>query len=297
MILVTCCALVVMLDLQISTLCLISFNSLKQRFEVASTESRVVASLDDLQEYSWTVLRELCEDLQQVTIIIKVNQNLQLLQYIKVLFDIRLGQLEPLFQVYVILVWNIQELLTPGTEVLNCFDDVFCVHCYVLHPGAAVVVHILLDLRLALARSRLVDGHLDGLLIVGDHDGAQGRVLGVDLTVVHGPEAMEHQHVLIPLRYIRHLHVGLVSHDVVNGLQSNFRKQFIEWFLMLGFDKPRQEPSLIFGSVHECMCGVPISLYHGKTHRAKLIALLPWLLHYLGTLLHGTLEDGIQVLH
>ena len=55
-----------------------------------------------------------------------------------------------------------------------------------------------LDLGLPLARGRLVDGHLDGLLVVGDHDGAQRAVVRVDLLVVDGPEAVEHQTLLVP---------------------------------------------------------------------------------------------------
>lgn len=55
-----------------------------------------------------------------------------------------------------------------------------------------------LNLTLPLPRGGFIDGHLDGLLIVGDHDGAERGVVGVDLGVVHGPEAVEHQVLLIP---------------------------------------------------------------------------------------------------
>ena len=57
---------------------------------------------------------------------------------------------------------------------------------------------ICLDLGLLLARRRLVDGHLDGLLPVGHHDGPQRRVVGVHLLVVHRPEPMEEQVLLVP---------------------------------------------------------------------------------------------------
>lgn len=42
-----------------------------------------------------------------------------------------------------------------------------------------------LNLGFLLARCRLIDGHLNGLLVVGDHDGAQGTELGVQLLVIH----------------------------------------------------------------------------------------------------------------
>lgn len=53
-------------------------------------------------------------------------------------------------------------------------------------------------MRLLSPRRRLVDGHLDGLFIVGHHYGPQGTVMRVDLLVVYGPEPVEHQALLIP---------------------------------------------------------------------------------------------------
>lgn len=47
-------------------------------------------------------------------------------------------------------------------------------------------------------RCRFIDGHLDGLFIVGHHYGPQWTVVRVDLLVVYGPEPMEHQTLLIP---------------------------------------------------------------------------------------------------
>lgn len=60
-----------------------------------------------------------------------------------------------------------------------------------------------LDLGFLLARCRLIDGHFNGLLIVGDHDGAQGTELGVQLFVIHGPEAVEEQVLLVPAQVTR----------------------------------------------------------------------------------------------
>ena len=85
-----------------------------------------------------------------------------------------------------------------------------------LHASRAVIVHILLDLGLPLSRRGLIDRHLDRLLEVGDHDGPQGGVVGVDLRVVHRPEPVEHQVALVPGGRVLHGQVGLVPHDVVN---------------------------------------------------------------------------------
>ena len=64
-----------------------------------------------------------------------------------------------------------------------------------------------LDLALSLARCRLVDRHLDGFIIVGDHNGAQGGEVSVDLLVIHRPEAVKHQCLFIPAHtHTHHTH-------------------------------------------------------------------------------------------
>lgn len=55
-----------------------------------------------------------------------------------------------------------------------------------------------LNLGFLLAECWLVDRHLNGLFVVGDHNGAQGTELGVQLLVIHRPEAVEEQVLLVP---------------------------------------------------------------------------------------------------
>ena len=86
----------------------------------------------------------------------------------------------------------------------------------VLNSSRAIEVNKLLDLGLLLPRRRLIDRHLDGLLVVGDDHGAEGGVLGVDLRVVHRPEPVEEKVPLVPPRGVVHGELGLVPHDVVD---------------------------------------------------------------------------------
>ena len=86
----------------------------------------------------------------------------------------------------------------------------------VLHSSGAVEVNKLLDLGFLLARSRFINRHLDGLLVVGDDHGAQGGVLRVDLRVVHRPEPVEQQVLLVPPSRVVHGELRLVPHDVVD---------------------------------------------------------------------------------
>ena len=78
-----------------------------------------------------------------------------------------------------------------------------------------------LYLGLSFSRSRFVDRHLDGLLIVGDHDGPQSGILCVHLGVVDGPEAVEHQVVLVPLGGVLHGQVRLVANDMIDYQSSS----------------------------------------------------------------------------
>ena len=75
--------------LQISARSLIQFNTLEKSFEVASPETLMVVSLNDLEEDSWPILHGLREDLQKVPVVIIINQNLQFLQLCQVLLNLQ----------------------------------------------------------------------------------------------------------------------------------------------------------------------------------------------------------------
>ena len=78
-------------------------------------------------------------------------------------------------------------------------DDVVGCHGNVLYPRPAVVVDVLLYLTAATPRCRFVDRHFDRLLVVGDDDRSERRVLRVHRFVVHRPEPMKHQRTLVPV--------------------------------------------------------------------------------------------------
>lgn len=56
-----------------------------------------------------------------------------------------------------------------------------------------------LDLGFLFARCWLINGHLDGLLIIGHHDGAQRAVFCVHLCVIYRPETVELQILQVPV--------------------------------------------------------------------------------------------------
>lgn len=200
---------------------LVQLDGLEQGLEVPGAETAVVVALDDLEEHRRPVLHVLGEDLQQVAVVVEVDQDVELLDGVEVLHDLRGRALEALTKLLVVRLGHHQEVHAPRAEVADRGDDVLGVERDVLDSRASVVVDVLLDLALPLPRRWLVDGHLDGFLPVGHDDGAEGGVLGVDLRVIHRPEPVEHEVLLVPGGRVLHLQVGLVADDVVDEVQAD----------------------------------------------------------------------------
>lgn len=118
-------------------------------------------------------------------------------------------------------------MFAPNNSRLT-LNDIFGSQGDMLHTSATIIVNILLNLTFTLPDGRFVDGHLDRLLVVGHHDRTQRRVLRVHLLVVHRPESMELQHMLIPLGHLFHLQVGLVAHAVIDEAQVHLRQSVQE---------------------------------------------------------------------
>ena len=110
--------------LQISSCCLINFNTLEECLEIARPKALVVASLNDLYEDSWPVLDRLCEYLQEISIVIVVNEYLQLLQGCQVLLDLDFRVSQALSEQIIITVRNVEKFLSSGSQVCDGFDDV-----------------------------------------------------------------------------------------------------------------------------------------------------------------------------
>lgn len=91
------------------------------------------------------------------------------------------------------------------TTIIYPFDRLsFITQASAPSEPAGLLPHCLLphlDLRLLPARGWLINGHLDGLLIVGHYDGAQRAVLRVHLCVIHGPEPVELQVFQVPAEW------------------------------------------------------------------------------------------------
>ena len=258
----------------------------------------MVVSLDDLDEDGRAVLERLGEDLEQVAVVVVINEDLQLLQGVDVFLDLDLGVLEALAELVVVGVRNVEELGAAVAQVLDTLDDVVRAEGQVLDASRAVVVNVLFNLGLALAGGRFVHGHLDGLFPVGHDDGAQGRVLRVDLRVVHRPEAVKHEVVLVPLGHVLHGEVGLVAHDVVDpegaaGRQVGQQAVLDEGRLVVG----QEQAGVVGRELDKGVGGVAVGLDGGKADGAVLVRLRPDLLHDLDPLFACSFKDAVQVLN
>ena len=123
-------------------------------------------------------------------------------------------------------------------------------------PG--IILHIFLDLALTKPLSRLVYRHLDVLIIVSHHYRAEGTVFRVHDTVIHRPETMEVQRLLVEVRRRHHFKVRLVPDHVVNELEVGRLDEFVEGLFQRVGDVSRKEHTLEINSLDKRMPGVSI---------------------------------------
>lgn len=79
----------------------------------------VVVALDDLEEHRRPVLHVLGEDLQQVAVVVEVDQDVELLDGVEVLHDLRGRALEALTKLLVVRLGHHQEVHAPRAEVAD----------------------------------------------------------------------------------------------------------------------------------------------------------------------------------
>ena len=196
---------------------LVSLNCFEERFEVASSESIVVSALDHLKEKCGAVLERFGEDLQEVTLVIVIDENSLTLDRVEVLLHLDINVSEAGSQVVIICVRDrLEENDATGLHALHGVDDVLGAHRDMLNTRATIILAELLDLALPHAGRRLIDRHLDLLIEIGHYDRSKRGEVRVNHLVIDGPEAMEVEHVLVPLRDGLHLAILLIADTVID---------------------------------------------------------------------------------
>ena len=92
---------------EVATGSLLVLDGFEECLEVTGAEALMVAALDDFDEESWSVLHRLRKDLQKISLLVVVNEDLLVLNHVDVLLDLEVDAAEALPQVVVIGVWNL----------------------------------------------------------------------------------------------------------------------------------------------------------------------------------------------
>lgn len=248
------------LNSEVSTDALLGLDGLEKCLEVASAETLMVSTLDDLKEEGGSVLKWLGEDLEQVALVIVVHEDFLPLQDVDILLYLNVNVLKACADVVIVGVGDlVQEEDTTVFHAGHCLDNVLRAHGDVLHTWASVVVTELLDLALTLAVCRLVDRHLDFLIEVGHDDRSERTEVRVDHFVIDGPEAVEIEHLLVPLCNRLHLTIGLVTDTVIDVQEFRDWNQAVEDLSLRMIVVAGHENSGVVEALHERVNCVAIS--------------------------------------
>src|SRR5215212_7411786 len=145
------------LALEIAPKCLLSLDGFEQRLEVACAKALRAFALDYLVENCRPVFDRLCEYLKQITFIVAIDENAQLLKRREVFIDFP----DASGNAVVIRRRDLEEFHSARLQVAHRLYDVVRRNRYVLHSGTIVELEILIDLRFLLSFGRLVDRKLD----------------------------------------------------------------------------------------------------------------------------------------
>lgn len=158
--------------LQIASLRLLPLDSLKQTLEVPSSESIKLVPLNNLNENRRAIHQRLREELQKISALVKVNQDVQFLNRVEVFlqFPAPFITLQSHAHRRVICLRNIDEFHAASSQIADSGDDIVRSERNMLDASAAVEVDVFLDLGLLLAGRGLVDGHLDDVVGRCHHD-------------------------------------------------------------------------------------------------------------------------------
>lgn len=180
-------------NLQISPFGLFSLDSLEQALEITRTEPIKVVALDDLNEYGRPIHQRLSEQLQEISALVEIDEDVKLLQGVEILLqlEVNLGRLQPEPHGLVVGVGDADEVDAALAEVGDGGDYVPSTERNMLHTGPVVKVDEFFDLGLLLAGGRLVDGHLDDFVGRSHYHRAEGGELRTDVGVVDRPETVE----------------------------------------------------------------------------------------------------------
>jgi hypothetical protein len=199
-------------SLEVAAKFLFAFYGFEEGFEVALAEAAAALALDDLVEDGGAVFYRLGEDLQHVALVVAVDEDAQLFQFVDGFVDFADAGL----QLGVIGVRDGEEVHALLLHLRDGAENVFGSEGHVLDAGPLVEVEVLLDLGFAAAFGGLVDGEFDVAVAVGHHLGHERGVLGGDVVVVEVLIEAEAHDVAVEVDPLVHGVPADVADDVVD---------------------------------------------------------------------------------
>ncbi len=106
----------------------------------------MVVSLDDLKEQCGSIFDGFGEDLQKVSLVIIVDEDLKLLEGCNIFLHLNSSMFKSLSKSLVIGVRDSQELDTSVRKSLDSLNDIIGVEGNMLNSSTSVVFNVLLDL-------------------------------------------------------------------------------------------------------------------------------------------------------
>jgi hypothetical protein len=118
----------------------------------------------------------------------------------------------------------------------------------------------------------------------------------VDLRIINGPEAVETELLLVHLASLEHLTVGLVADAVVDVVETDDGEDILKRVVGTGGNKTGQEETLVASALDKGVLGVTVGSNGGHPDGTVLVLLLKGSTDGLGTLLDGTVVDGVNII-
>jgi non-specific serine/threonine protein kinase len=250
--------------LKVAAALLLALDRLEEGLEVALAEAERAVPLDELEEDGRPVADRLGEDLQQVAVLVAVDQDAALAQFLDGNPD--LADPLPQHRVGVVRVRRDEELDAAGAQRVHASADVGRGERQVLHARAAVELQVLVDLRLLLADGGLVQRELHPVVPARHHLAHQRGVLGGDVLADELGQVGEAHHPVVEGHPFVHGAELDVADDVV---ERDERGRLVDG--AASCHVPRKVGAVVAGAVHQRVRGVTVGLDGRRAHRAVLV--------------------------
>lgn len=190
-------------------------------------------------------------------------------------------------------VTHLDELNTSSLQVLDIPENVVCSQSDVLNAASTIIVDVLLNLTLLLALCRLIDWHLDDLIRRRHNHRLQCRVLGADILVVDGPEAVEAECLLVVFAHCIHLVPVLVTDAVVHSDKTYLRQKLVDGIKGCLLTVAWKEGASVRRPVNQSVSGLAVGLDGGCSDGAEFVSERGWFVNCFSTGCYGGVEEVI----